>query len=112
MRTACLAAKPHHMRGASSLCSTNSRMFYEQQGASDTTILSVWFSRSSQKTWRGRPQAGVARYPCSHQLVDVCDVNRSLLDNGTSYHAPAHKGPGELSDRADRGNLPMARERA
>jgi len=42
----------------------------------------------------------------------VCDVDRSPVDDGTPSNAPAHKGRGELSDRAAHGNLAMVRDEA
>src|SRR5262252_1311696 len=41
---------------------------------------------------------------------DVCDLNRSPVDDGASCNAPTHKWYGELSDWAGRGNLPMVRD--
>src|SRR5262245_13075766 len=41
---------------------------------------------------------------------DVCDVNRSPFDDGTSCNEPTNNGPGELSNRAGHRNLPMVRD--
>src|SRR5262249_49121236 len=41
---------------------------------------------------------------------DVCDVNRSPLDDGTSCNETTNNGPGELSNRAGHRNLPMVRD--
>src|SRR5215471_11223762 len=43
---------------------------------------------------------------------DVCDVNRSPVDYSTRSYGPTLKRYRELSDRADRGNLPMVRDEA
>src|SRR5262249_20635678 len=43
---------------------------------------------------------------------DVCDVYCSPVDDGTSCNEPTLKGYRELSDRRDRGNLPMVRDEA
>ena len=40
---------------------------------------------------------------------DVCDLNRSQVDDGTCRDAPAHK---RGKCRIDRGNLPMVRDNA
>ena len=43
---------------------------------------------------------------------DVCNVKRSPVDYGTRSYGPTLKGYRELSDRADRGNLPVVRDEA
>jgi len=42
----------------------------------------------------------------------VCDVDRSPVDYGTRSHGLTLKRYSELSDRTDRGNLPMVRNEA
>jgi hypothetical protein len=43
---------------------------------------------------------------------DICDLNRSPVDDGTPVNAPTHKWYGVLSDRATQGNLPMVGDEA